>query len=294
MVAFPNRSLEEFVDRVEEMGTFREMVEGRGEPILIVHGKAGMGKSSLLAKMLHECSLAKICKSEIVWTPTRNHDYLGIMRKIRDDFGANVFQSFTDLVNYFTVPQYNLKINVTSSGPINVGQNMTVKQSEIGDMAGIIIKDNFFEMPRADMAVPDQERMTRLTDKFIENLASVTQEKRFFVFFDVVEKMSAETENWVWNELLMSVQDGRLQNVCFILSGRNEPDLSREWTGVIKKIPLNPVPRKDIVVYLKKRGVVEAMCEDLADMLLASISEKSMIAIANSVDAFLNLQKSQK
>src|SRR5687767_14589140 len=106
--------LEEFVDRAAEIERFRSMLETSDRPILFIWGDSGVGKTSLLAKMIHECSLRKIRKSEVGWSKTRNYDYVGIMRKIRDDVGAHYFNEFTRLVNRFTgAESEEIRVNLT-------------------------------------------------------------------------------------------------------------------------------------------------------------------------------------
>ena len=79
MTTVQERRLAEFVDRTDEMERFVQLL-GDGDPnIMCVSGNGGVGKSSLMAKMLHECAAREIRKSEVTWTETRNYDYLGIM-----------------------------------------------------------------------------------------------------------------------------------------------------------------------------------------------------------------------
>ncbi len=86
------RRLASFVDWVTEMDHFREMLETREKPIMAVWGDAGLGKTSLFYRMIHECAVRKLRKSEVVWTDTRNHTYVDVMSKIRDDVGVDHFE----------------------------------------------------------------------------------------------------------------------------------------------------------------------------------------------------------
>jgi len=61
------KRLAEFVDRDEEMRRFRTMLKSSDKPIMVVWGEAGIGKTSLLARMIHECAVRNLRKSEIVW-----------------------------------------------------------------------------------------------------------------------------------------------------------------------------------------------------------------------------------
>ena len=90
-----------FVDRQAELGRFCEMLETDEKPIMIVWGDDGIGKSSLLARLIHECATRKLRRAEVFATKSRFNTYLEILRKIRDDLGPEFFSSFTQLVNYF-------------------------------------------------------------------------------------------------------------------------------------------------------------------------------------------------
>jgi hypothetical protein len=212
------------------------------------------------------------------------------MRKIRDDLGVQAFEPFTDLVNYFTVPQYELKIQVEGASSLVVAKGASATNSTVGDIAGIMIKDVMLTAPRADMAVPELERMTRLTDRFIQDLKVAVSNDLLIIFFDAVEKMSIETNNWVWDELLTAVRDGNLHNTKFVFCGRTRPELGRDWREAVEEANLQPLARTDIIDYLEKRGVDEPSRGDLSDMLLVTTAG-NVLQIANYVDAFLEIQK---
>jgi len=294
MTTLLERQLAEFVDRSAEMTTFKHILDTGDPPIMVVWGQGGVGKSYLLAKMIHECAQREILKAEVVWTDTRSKDYLAIMRKIRDDIGLEYFNPFTDLVNYYTSPQYELKIKV--EGSINTNINPNIKDATTGDIAGIIIKDLMIPEPRKDMAVPEEEKLARLTDIFIENfdkaLKALAVEKPFVVFMDAVEKMSNDTHKWIWEELFACVGDGRLSNIRFVLCGRQEPpqENASEMRLIIEQTQLKPLEHEHIVQYLEKRSIDSSNHDELALMLMVS-TEGNPLQIANSVDAFLKMSR---
>lgn len=291
MITELEQLLTEFVDREAEMACFCEMLEVGEKSIMVIWGDGGVGKSSLLARMIHECAQRKVRKAEVVWTDTRNHDYLAIMRKIRDDVDTDFFKPFTDLVNFFTVPQYELKIKVENTASITVAQNTQIERSTVGDIAGIIVKDSMFVMPRDDMAVPKNEQMARLTDRFIENLAVALESgPSLVVFFDAVEKMTEDTRKWVWGELFRSVRVGRLRNIRFVLCGREEPLLDRDMQMIVEEAKLQPLELMTITEYLAKRGIDESSRNDLAMMLMVT-TKGNPLQIATFVDGFLKMKK---
>ena len=100
----------------------------------------------------------------MVWSETRNHDYLGVMRKIRDGLEAEQFRGFTDLVNFFTVPQYRLTVNV--EGDAIVAEGAVIEGSRVGDIAAVVIKDSMISIPRSDLPIPESQRREQITEKF--------------------------------------------------------------------------------------------------------------------------------
>lgn len=284
------RRLAEFVDRTEELETFRGILGPSKERIMAVWGDGGMGKSSLVARMVHECRQRGASKAEVVWTETRKHDFLGIMRTVRDEIATDHFNRFTELVNYFTVPHYELTISV--EGNVSVAEGAQFEDVQMGDVAGVVIKDLMIPGPRGDLAVPAEERQARLTDRFVECFRTVLQERfsqqPLVLFLDAVEKMSTDTRTWVWVELLGAVCDERLPNLRVVLCGRSEPpaDLDRDVRLMLVEADLRPLAANDIQQYLERRGLPASVAEGAAGLLEAS-TFGNPLSVANAVDVFL-------
>lgn len=284
--------LNEFVDRESEFANFVKVLESADLALYAAWGEGGVGKSLFQAKMVHEVAQRSLRKAEVVWTDTGNHDYLAVMRKLRDDLGVEPFKPFTDLVNFFTVPQYELKITVTSDAPIEVARGARIEGSQVGDIAGVIVKDVMLTDPRADLQVPKAERMARLTDTFAACLREVASDEPVVVFFDAMEKMSEETEGWIRDGLLEAACGGGLGKTKFVLCGRKEPSFDRSWNYAASVDRLCPLAREHIVAYLDKRGVAPAGRDQLADMLLV-VTGGNMLQLATHVDSYLKIQARQ-
>lgn len=284
--------LNEFVNRETELGNFKKVLGSPDLAIYAVWGDGGVGKSLFMAKMVHEVAQRNLRKAELVWSETNNHDYLAVMRKLRDDLGVDTFKPFTDLVNFFTVPQYELKITVSSNAPIEVARGARIEGSQVGDIAGIIVKDVMLTDPRADLQVPKAERRKRLTDCFITCMAAALASEPAVVFFDAVEKMSEETEAWLRDELLESACAGRLGKAKFVLCGRKEPHFDRSWDYAAAVDQLCPLSQQHIVAYLEKRGVGPEGREQLAQMLLA-VTGGNTLQLATHVKNYLKIQARQ-
>jgi hypothetical protein len=284
MTTLQENRLAQFVDRVSEFKSFCELLENKQKPIMSIWGDGGLGKTSLKTRMINECARRNLRKAELVWTDIRNHDYLSIMRKIRDDVGFEYFKPFTNLVNYFTDPHYNLKI--TFQGSSSLADQTQFTNSSVRDMANVIIKDSMFAIPRTDIGLTANERMVRLTDQFIADLAAATENIPLVVFFDAVEKMTIETSMWVWSELLQSIADGRLSNIWLVLCGRKKLEYDAEMKVLIEEVELEPLRQSDIVDYLAKRGVEKSRRADIADTLFISTSGNPR-QVAVHVDALM-------
>lgn len=293
MITQLEHRLAQFVDREDEMRRFSAMLDTGEKPVMVVWGDSGCGKSSLLARMIHECALRKLRKAEVVWSPTRNHDYLAVMRKIRDDIGVEYFSKFSDLANFFYdrdyERHYNLKVNIEAGAGMNVATDAQFGNAQVGNIAGVIIKDSNIVIPRDDLAVPEEERMARLTDQFLQDLAGALEDGEVVVFFDAIEKMTEKTEAWVWGELLDAVAKGTLGNIRFVLCGQKPPEIG-DWLWMVETAELGPLGPEHIAEYLKKRGVDEASRGALADLLWVT-TKGNANEIAQHVEAFLALQK---
>ncbi len=285
------RRLAEFVDREAEMARFCELLEfgPNAKRVLVISGDGGIGKSSLMARMLHECALQKKRRALIVWTDTRNHDYVAVMRSVRDEIGPTYFSAFTDLVNYFTVPRYTLTVKIDPASRLSIAEGMTVEgASKVGDIAGIVIKDSMLTFPRDDMAVPDAERIARLTDAFLEGLRSFAEREPLVVFLDAIEKMSEVTERWVWGELVEAIRCAQLPNTMFVLFGRKVRALGREWSDCSETAELRPLGFEDTVKYLERRGLPEAEREPVAQAWLVATNGAILpLQLATYVDVYL-------
>lgn len=284
--------LNEFVDRETELGNFNRVLDSNDLAIYAVWGDGGVGKSLFQAKMAHEVAQRGLLKAEIAWNDTGNHDFLAVMRKLRDDLGVEAFKPFTDLANFFTVPQYELKITVAGNVSIDVARGAKFEGSQVGDIAGIIVKDVMLTDPRIDMPVPRSELMTRLTDSFIGCMGTALADRPAVIFLDAVEKMSDETDAWLRNQLLEAACGGCLGKAKFVLCGRREPHFDRSWNYVAEINHLCPLSQQHIVAYLEKRGIGAEGREQIARMLL-TVTGGNMLQLANHVDSYLKIEERQ-
>jgi hypothetical protein len=294
------RRLAEFVDRSLEMDRFRTLLDTGEKPIMVVHGGTGMGKTSLLLRMIHQCGMRQLRKSEVTWNDTLPHDYMAVMRKIRDDVGVEHFKLFTDLINYYTDEAYKPKLELTvvvqGGGSLEVASGLEARDSTIGDVAAVMIKDNMLVVPRGDLGVSEPVRREQLTARFVEGLRSAAEASAgsparsspIVILLDATEKMSPDTRAWLWEQLLNAVRTGLLPNVRFVILGQRPPPEDRDWDDYVDRAELRPLTVADISAYLKNRisGIPEETRAELAKMI--HVATKGLPTdVAALVDAYM-------
>lgn len=272
----------DFVDREDELRLFREMLAGVGPRLLYIRGDGGMGKSSLREVMSREVMERGLRKAEVVWSESRNYDYMGIMRRVRDDLGEDAFAQVTDLINFYTVPQYRLDLRLHGSHEISVLSGASLEHATVRSIGGIVIQDMRLENPRSDMSTPESERMIRLTDAFLACLQRATTERTTVLFFDAAEKMSGVTSQWLWDELLDRICDGALPGVRVVFCSRSLRSLGRKWRGAAEIVDLKRFSKEHIEDYLDKRGVDLRMIS--VESVLNIASDGNVLELALLVD----------
>jgi hypothetical protein len=266
MKSIAEQRLAQLVDREDEMKSFCAMLDDPDwpRPITAIWGEGGIGKSSLLSRMIHECSVRSLAKAEVLWTDIYNYDYLAVMRRVRDGLGADKFSEFTKLVNYFFTDQ-SIKVNLSVSSPIKVGEGMTMTRgSKAGVIAGVVfepgaivikdqaIKDQMETMPRKDLAISDSDRMARITGQFLQDLNAAAASGRIIIFLDAVEKASELTQKWLWGGLFDALLQGHLDNVQFVICGRNQPAIDDRWRLLVDEERLAPLKPEHIADFLDR------------------------------------------
>jgi hypothetical protein len=292
------RLIGQFVDRSAEMAVFQRVLDSDDLPVMVVTADTGMGKSALLMRMVHECALRHLLKAELEWTNVDVLDYVATLRRLRDALGVDPFLAFTDLVNYYYSDsdyQPKLEININlQGGSIQVAAGAQITSSTVGDIAGIVLRDNNFTIPRNDIAVPDEVRRERLTQRFVEGLAMLSRKDKVVLFFNATEKMSEITYQWLWGHLLRPVIDGALPNVRGVLLGQR-PAPGRGDLGdraeLVACAELKPLGVDDIDAFIAKRAVGTAgpraeVRRELAKML-ALVTKGRPSEVATFVDQYL-------
>jgi hypothetical protein len=272
------------------------MLESDEKPIMIVWGEDGIGKSSFLARLIHECASRKLRKAEVFVSRSRFNSYLEILRKIRDDLGPELFPNFTGLVNVlFPDPlQPRAPIKIEISGAQSVLERARLENVTIhGDVAAVIIKDNMFNTLDPNLNIPLQDRMNLLTAQFLKDLAPVVQNEMLVVLFDDIQELTDETYKWLWAGIISALDEGGLKNIRFVLCGRTKPQLEGAAALSVKEAPLQPLGLPDVENYLERIGHVEDGRLAAAQMLWAA-SGGVPLKVALAADSYFEFFKDKR
>lgn len=289
-----DKVLSQFVDREAEMRRFCAMLTSDTKHIMLLWGESGMGKTWLLQKMMHECAQRSLRKAKVIWTDTSCWDYLWIMRIIRDDLscGEAPFLRFTDLVNQYYGSSQPTQFVLNISSGQSVLDHATITNATVGEIAHTIVKDNMFVMQRPDLNISVKELQIRLTDAFIKDLQLLTKHEPMIVFLDAAEKMSGDTDKWVWDELLRAVFEERIRNTKFVICGQRRHELPEDWSLMVEEAELQPLSKPHIVEYLTRRKVPAEQIELVAQWLLATTKGR-IKDIAVQVQMYISFRESQ-
>lgn len=286
--------LKYFVNRTREMGELEHMLIDSQVRVLCLWGPGGMGKSVLLSKMLQVCNDRGLNTAYVQWETDRSYNYLDMMRQIRDQTGPEtVFQLFNDKVNFFTNPEYKLKIQVEGGaiGDVHILENGEIQKSNVTVHVGhtVEIKDLQFKLDRSDAEaarIPFQ-----LMEAFVPCLKALIQSNPVVVVFDGMEKPDASTKNWMWNEFLTLVRDQTVDKLFVILAGREQFAPDPSFFDCTRVLELRPLGRNDVEDYLHRRGVAECSA-DFLNLILAG-SGGQPLKVGETVDMFMRYQQQQ-
>jgi len=264
------------------------MLEGSERKILHVYGPGGIGKSLLIERMRHACTDKSVYCVHVEWEDARRYSYLDIMRRVRDDTDQGHFHIFNDRVNFYTAPDYRIRLPVEDApiSDVSILTKAKIQQSDVSIHIGHEIKDLHLNVRRPDRDVSDEEVVAGLTDAFMACLRALTVDRRLVIFLDAIEKVGPAdlALNWITRELLERICDGELPNVIVVLAGRQLLELDPTFFDYVAVYELRPFQGEDVQEYLQRRGVTQTA--EFVDFILANF-DGNPLQVAMSVNNFI-------
>ncbi len=249
----------QFVDRQEICDSFYNMLSpGSEKQIMLVKAGGGMGKSWLVGKFKHECSIQspRVFYTHLDFNDGQAHDYLSIVRRTRDDLGAAHFDGLTQTINAVTGIHVNLQVAGTASGEVATQLGDTTG-SEVNVAGGNVIKDNFFQI-QVDNESLRRDIEARITAMFLADLRAFVEQQPAVFFFDTYEKAPETTRRWIEGNLLYQIREGKLPGVVAVTTGREIPEVDSIWRHCTTRPKLENLLRNDVAKYLReKRGLTD-------------------------------------
>lgn len=147
-------------------------------------------------------------------------------------------------------------------------------------------------MPRPDLNISVREIQIRLTDAFIKDLQPLIKRESVVLFLDAAEKMSPDTDKWVWDGLVRAVFEERIQNIKLVICGQRKHELPADWSLMAEEAELQPLSKPHIIEYLKRRKVPEKQVEPVAEWLVATTKGK-IKDIAVQAEVFIQWKETQ-
>src|SRR5579859_2621884 len=113
------RTLRElFVDRSRQIEAFSRMLEGQIQRrIMVLSAGPGMGKSWVIQMFAYEAHRRQIPLVQIDFSDSQAYDTLMLVRRCRDAFGPDQFNTLTQAINDATVARVALTTDVSAAVP---------------------------------------------------------------------------------------------------------------------------------------------------------------------------------
>jgi hypothetical protein len=204
--------LRKLANRTKEFETFLAMAKGQHDcRILLIEGKSGMGKTSLLERFRQDCP------KEVLLIPFQAKGIAAIgdfFEKVIRKLGKDCFPSFIKQLQVYELGGVDFSSNDISAKEISIVINAFDADSQ-------------------------NHRLRKLERAFFNDLQSI--QCRIVILFDTYEKASDFLKNWIETKWLPEVEE-ELTNIVCIIAGQEIPnsncllwgDLSQEF--ILKEI----------------------------------------------------------
>ncbi len=269
-----------FVDRIEICDRFEAMLRGdSSKQIMLIQADGGMGKSWLISKFKHDCSRQspRVPYTSIDFKDGQIHDFLSIVRTVRDDLGAAHFSEMTQVINEVT--RFNIRLDASPSAghaqSVTIGD---VTASEVNIAGGHIIKDNFFnlQVPNESLRADVEARVTKV---FLRNLRTLLVNQTAVLFFDTYEKAAETTQRWLISRLLHEIRERNLGNLLVMIAGRQVPSLDVTWKEFTTRPKLTALNSEDVRIYLQDKLGLSPGIADAATLFRASQGNPQLLGL---------------
>lgn len=270
-----NRLLTSFVGRIEEISTFDDCLSQstrkQHHPILCITGQGGIGKTTLLIKLLH---LAR--KQGVLTAFTDHHEdnIPAVLITFAHQLEAqgvrfpNFHKHFRMYLSQDSSFQSASEGGQLTSSVTRLGLKTLQTVSTFGiplkavdaDAAGQIV-DHLASLValRRHSKVTDARPEAALSRAFVYDLKKISNKKRIVFFFDTFEVTASYIESWL-TEFVGGGFGDVPSDIHLVVAGRREFDASKwsPWLHSIQTISLHPFSDDEAVELMRRLGVTDA------------------------------------
>jgi len=255
-----------FVNRVTEFSRFRQLLNSSSNlATIILHGPAGIGKTSLLKEFGALCMQEKITYVYVDldhYEFDRSPNYLAIVFNLWYQLGIDEIQSLHDLIFQGIVPTFL----GASSPKSNSSGNTSLNMGDIVDVEGknqFAFGNNNTLIEKLLIQIGTNEEIqvlirTQLTQAFQKHLQKLIENQPIIFLLDSWDKMVTEQGKpkeigeWLQKELLDWSRFHNLKNLKSVISCKQERGLDdiRKQAHIV---PLDPLSAPDVQRYFTAR-----------------------------------------
>lgn len=271
-----------FVNGIKQIDGFSKMLARQtAKQIMVIEAPSELGKTWTLQRVLQECRGQEVRVALVDFRERQPWDYLLLVREIRDQLGAQHFNTLTEVINQATTISVNLTSSVATGGPVNLnlatdGSQITESTVSVGDVAGgSIVKDNQF-IVHADSETARRAIELRITDAFIESLKTLSLKKPLVLLIDSYEDVTTEADRWLRFAFLTKIRDVLLPNVIVLMAGRKSPEIDQTWQPIVARTGLSPFEEAFVKEYIVEKRKLKDL--DLATIFRVSGGHPGLLA----------------
>jgi len=233
--------IEEIVDFDDELELFERMLADPQEKrLLFIQSPGKCGKTTLLRLMKHSCKKNPSCRIEFGEPFDSPHFTLAleICHQLKL-VPSNMARALAPLSSYQTVK----------------GDVTTHVEGDVTDST--LVTQILSSVSPTHETLRQRYMKDRLTRAFHADLQGLAKQRGTVVcFFDALEDINAEEEQWLFDSLLHPMAEGLLKNIIVVTAGRRWPRLEvwewQECAYLIERLP--PLSVKDFKTYASKVG----------------------------------------
>lgn len=269
--------IEDFVNRDLALTALWSMVRLETEHrILVIHGRDGIGKTSLLKQFREECQREKTACGLLNFAELLDQSYLGVTLDLEEQLGPKGFEHLDQVIAETSelgpwavvgaesvVPELARSVVEPAiasgrGGGVDFYDQTTVYGDVVGGHQINLIRMSRSEDPRTQRLI-----RTRVTDALRDCLIAFSAARPVVILLDSWHEALEDTRRWLQDHLLSWIVREELPQVVVAITCKEVPDLERLPRGA-PQFRLRGLSRDAVELYwVKKRRLPSDEVDDV-------------------------------